>query len=280
MSTHIDEVKKREKDFHDAVYDTPLSPVDVEAMQNFSMGHSYATGNHYRSDNLRALHKIINEQWRGKIVLEYVCGPGGYAVYFGLVGAKEVYGFDISETAIRRARERVEAQGLADKVHLDVMDATKLDYKDDFFEIVTGHAVLHHVIKYPGIAKELYRVMKPGSKAYFFENLADFPLFRLWWKLKGDALEGEPRNRWFSFVHDMGVPIFAKEVREKFNMFSKVEIIGDDFLFSLKRFIWKSNMGRARRIILRGLKKADEILFKICPPLRRWGCFSYIILTK
>jgi len=267
MNGDMEAVKQAERDFHDVHYDTPLLPIEVEEIRRTLLQPCYADGIHRRTDNLAAFHEILAGQWKDKVVLDYVCGNGSWAVYFALLGAKEVFGFDISENAIRRACVRVEAQGLADKVHLEVKDATKLDYMDDFFEIAIGHGVLHHVIKYPGIAENLYRVMKPGSKAYFFEGLADFPLYRLWWKIKGEVPEGD-------------VPIFAKDIRETFSMFSRIEIIGDDFLFSIKRLLWKENMGRVRKTILRAAKKLDEILFSICPPLRRWGCFSYIILTK
>jgi len=267
MNDQMDEVKQTEKDYHDVHYDVPLEPVDIEDICKNQLQACFTTGSHHRTDNLREFHAIINEEWKDKVVLDYVCGNGQWAVYFAMLGAKDVYGFDISETAIKRARARVEAQGLMDKVHLDVGDATNLDYADEFAEIAIGHGVLHHLIKYPGIAEELYRVMKPGAKGYFFEGLADFPLYRLWWKIKGEVPEGD-------------VPIFAKEIREKFGMFSKIEIIGDDFLFSIKRLLWKKNMGWIRKTILRGAKTADEILFAICPSLRKWGCFSYIVLTK
>ncbi len=268
MNANLDAVKQTERDFHDFHYDNvPLPLIDVEDLRRTRLQPCCAGGVHRRTDNLATFHRIIAGQWKNRIVLDYVCGNGGWAAYFALDEAKEVYGFDISESAIRRGRDRLATQGMTDRVHLDVKDATKLDYMDDFFEITIGHGVLHHVIKYPGIAENLYRVMEPGSKAYFFEGLADFPLYRLWWKIKGEVPEGD-------------VPIFAKDIREKFGMFSKIEIIGDDFLFSIKRLLWKKNMGWIRRTILRGAKKADEILFSICPPLRRWGCFSYIILTK
>ncbi len=268
MNANLDAVKQTEKDYHDAQYDSvPLPLIDVETLRGTCLRPCCEGGVHHRTDNLATFHQIICGQWRDRIVLDYSCGNGGWAAYFALDGAKGVFGFDISESAIRRGRNRLEAQGLTDQVHLDVKDATDLDYRDDFFELTIGHGVLHHVIKYPRIAENLHRVMKPGGRAYFYENLADFPLFRLWWKIKGEVPEGD-------------VPIFAKDVREKFSMFSKIEIIGDDFLFSIKRLLWKKEMGWIRRSVLRGAKKADQILFSMCPPLRRWGCSSYIVLTK
>lgn len=267
MQDHIEWIKEREKEFHDSHYDAPLQPVVVEELRRTRIQPCYTTGDFPDADNTCEFHKIINGEWKDKLVLDYACGNGTWAIYFAMLGAKRVMGFDLSEMAISKGRERVSTQGLEDKVQMDVMDAAQLDYDDNTFDIAIGHAVLHHVSKYPGIAEDLYRVMKPGARAYFKENLADFPLFWLWWKLKGEVPQGD-------------IPIHARTIRRKFNMFSKVEIIGDDFLFCLKRFVWKKDMKRARRIILRGMKRVDVILFSLCPFLRKWGCRSYIILTK
>ncbi|MEA1997271.1 MAG: methyltransferase domain-containing protein, partial [Gemmatimonadota bacterium] len=143
----------------------------------------------------------------------------------------------------------------------------KLEFEDNEFEMVIGHAVLHHVIKYPNIFEELYRVMKPGSRAFFLENLADFPLWKWHWKLKGDIPQGD-------------VPIFDNELRQMTNMFSAIEIEGDSFMFNLKYLLWKPEMSLIRKQNLKILKSIDNVLFNICPPLRRWGGFCYICLTK
>jgi len=109
--------------------------------------------------------------------------------------------------------------------------------------------------------------MKPGTKAYFLENLADFPLYRLLWKIKGEITQGD-------------VPIFSKEIYKKTYMFSNVEIIGDNFIYSVKRFLWKKNHGKVRKFFLKACKQIDNVLFSIFPRLRKLGCMSYIVITK
>ena len=271
MSDRSSAVKDREKRYHDEHYDGEgqLPDVVVAEVQRALLEPCYTTGSSKYSDNRQAFHEVIGGSagWEGKHVLDYACGTGTWAVYYALTGAARVDGFDISETAIRRGRERVERQGLSRLVNLRVMDATRLEYADTTFETVIGVGVLHHVIKYPGIFEELHRVMEPGARAYFLEGLADFPLFRLWWRIKGEIPQGD-------------VPIFSREVRDKARMFSDVAIHGDTFLYSAKTFLWKPGMGRGRRRVLRALSKADELLFWLCPVLRRCGSFSYIVLTK
>ena len=271
MSDKPSLLKDSETSYHNEFHDGagPLPLVSVEEVEAKSLQPCYTTGHDKYSDNKQAFHKIMHADggWASKHVLDYACGKGAWAVYYALTGATRVDGFDISETAIRRGRERVERQGLGRTVELKAMDATRLEYPDDTFDIVIGDGVLHHVIKYDGVFAELHRVMKPGATAYFREGLADFPVFRLWWIIKGEVPAGD-------------VPIFSREIQERAAMFSGVAIHGDTFLYSAKAFLWKPNPDAFRRAVLRTLKGADYLLFAACPPLRKWGSFSYIVLRK
>ena len=168
---------------------------------------------------------------------------------------------------IEAGKQHVAKQNLSKTVDLVVADATDLSFPDNEFDIVIGHGVIHHTIKYPGIFENLHRVMKPGSKAYFQENLADFPLWRLWWWWKGEVPDGD-------------VPVFSKEVAEKAAMFSEVEIIGDTLFHSIKTIVYKPNMGVLRKSILKCTHKLDAALFSLFPGLRKWGSMSVIVLTK
>jgi ubiquinone/menaquinone biosynthesis C-methylase UbiE len=270
MTEKVEEIKLREKEYHEQLREGGELPlVDINEIHRTRLAPCYTTGSDHYSDNKAAFHEFIKvrDTWEGKYILDYACGDGEWAAYFALTGAKQVAGFDLAESGIRRGEKRLEQQGLEGRAHLYTMDASKLGFPDNEFDMVIGHAVIHHVIKYENIFDELHRVMKPGAKAFFLENLADFPLWKLHWRLKGEVPEGD-------------VPIFSKELREKARMFSKVEVQGDTFLFAMKRFIWKSDMGVGRRQLLKTLKAADSILFSLCPILRRWGGFCYICLTK
>jgi len=270
MTEDIEHIKKQEKDFHERFRKGgPLPLVEVEKVRKDLLSPCWESGVDIYSDNKMAFHEFIKHRchWIDKYVLDYGCGDALFATYYALTGARKVAGFDIAETGIHRASERLKKQDLCDKVKLFVMDASNLNFPDNEFELVIGHGVLHHVIKYPNIFEELYRVMKPGSKAFFYEGLADFPLWRLHWKLQGEVPQGD-------------VPIFAKEIRSKAEMFTDVEILGDTFLSSFKHFIWKRKMGSLRCATLKILKKIDDLMFSIYPPLRHWGGFCYICFTK
>lgn len=267
----LDCKKKLSKEYYELYYDAeyPLPPIDLEQRRRERLQPCYTTGVDHKTDNKMAFHELILRTggWEDKSVLDYACGDGSWAAHFALTGARKVVGFDLAESGIRRAHDRIVVEDLANKVYLMVMDAKDLAFPANTFEMVFGDGVLPHVIKCSGVFEELHRVMKPGAKAYFKEGLADFPLFSLYWKLKGETQEG------------VG-PIHAKQIRKLTPMFSDVQIIGDTFFFSVKTFVWKPSAGKIRRRFLRVCKDLDNFLFTICPPLRTWGSFAYIVLTK
>lgn len=111
-------------------------------------------------------------------ILDYACGKGHLAIRLAME-ANDVCAFDVSPEGIRVAREQASLSGV--DVDFRVMDAEHLEYEDESFDGVIGFEALHHVIIYPGMAAELYRVMKPGAKAVFAENWGgDNPVFDVW----------------------------------------------------------------------------------------------------
>ncbi|GHF21459.1 methyltransferase type 11 [Amycolatopsis deserti] len=48
-----------------------------------------------------------------------------------------------------------------------VADAERIPYPDDSFDLVVGHAVLHHIPDVPGALREVLRVLKPGGRFVF-----------------------------------------------------------------------------------------------------------------
>ncbi len=266
----IDKIKDIEKSYHNKLYgkrDKLPAMDDIELMEKRLFSPCYDGGKNKYSDNLRELFKIVDHAWVDKNVLDYACGYGHFAIYYALTGATKVSGFDLSDEAIKLGVDRVNDHNLSDKVDLQPMDATDLKYEDNTFDLVIGTAVLHHVIKYPNVFEELHRVMKPGAKAYFEEGLADFFPYKIWWKIKGSVEEGD-------------IPIYSKELYKKTEMFSNVEIIGDNLFYSVKAFLWKPEMGFFRKSILKLTHKLDNFLFAKIPSARKLGSFSYIVLTK
>lgn len=100
-------------------------------------------------------------------LLDFGCGVGNNAVLFATLGY-EVRGFDVSPGAIEIAERLAAHHHLAHRTHFSVQPSEHLDYPDEFFDVVVGIDILHHVEIVPSIAEAL-RVLKPGGVAYFKE---------------------------------------------------------------------------------------------------------------
>jgi len=115
----------------------------------------------------------IRSAVRGRVVLDYGCGDGESSAQLLALGARHVYGVDLSETAVARARSR----GLADAT-FQAADAHHLPWPDQSFDVVVGRAILHH-LDLQAATRELMRVLRPGGELFFVEPLYHNPLAAL-----------------------------------------------------------------------------------------------------
>jgi 2-polyprenyl-3-methyl-5-hydroxy-6-metoxy-1,4-benzoquinol methylase len=100
-------------------------------------------------------------------LLDFGCGPGSYAVQCAHIGY-EVSGFDISPRNVAAAEALAARYGLAHRTHFQVGAAEQLNYPSEFFNVIVGIDILHHVDIGPAIG-ECMRVLKPGGVAVFKE---------------------------------------------------------------------------------------------------------------
>ncbi len=100
---------------------------------------------------------------RGVKLMEIGCGTGYAMLNLGLAGVlEEAWGCDISQGMLDVCRDNAERLGI--KVHLQQADAETLPYGDETFDLVIGHAVLHHLPDLDASFREIHRVLKPGGK--------------------------------------------------------------------------------------------------------------------
>lgn len=100
---------------------------------------------------------------RGDRLLDIGCGDGAYtsqlASAFSLVDA-----IDIQAEPLALFAERIDGSPAAQRITIGEMSATKLDYPDDTFDLVTAIEVLEHVDELDQALQEIRRVLKPGGR--------------------------------------------------------------------------------------------------------------------
>ena len=100
-------------------------------------------------------------------LLDFGCGGGVNAVILATLGF-EVTGFDISPRCVETAKQVAEAHQLSDRCHFSVQASESLEYPDEYFDVVVGIDILHHVEIASSVA-ECLRVLASGGTALFKE---------------------------------------------------------------------------------------------------------------
>ena len=82
----------------------------------------------------------------GQKVLDIGCGWGGMALYLHRMAGVEVLGITLSEEQLRLARERAEAEGVADKVRFELLDYRVLAKRaPGYFDRIVSVGMFEHV---------------------------------------------------------------------------------------------------------------------------------------
>jgi 2-polyprenyl-3-methyl-5-hydroxy-6-metoxy-1,4-benzoquinol methylase len=197
----------------------------------------------------------------GKTVLDYGCGAGFGAVVLARKGAK-VFAFDASEDMVLLSRKRAHDNHVDGSVHVEIMAAEELHYRDSQFDAVYGNAIMHHV-HLPKACPELRRVMKPGAVAVFAEPFGENPLL----ELTRQYVPYPGKNR-----TPEEQPLKTRDLL----------LLAQFFEVTTKEFQLLSMIRRLvrRRGWIRVLEGVDERLFSVFPFLRRFARYVVVELKN
>jgi phosphatidylethanolamine/phosphatidyl-N-methylethanolamine N-methyltransferase len=95
-------------------------------------------------------------------VLEIGVGPGSTLEYYP--PRTEFVGIDISAPMIEEARKKAANLNSGSRFHLQVMDATTLEFPDNHFDLVMAAYVITTVQDPYRVCREIHRVAKPGAQ--------------------------------------------------------------------------------------------------------------------
>jgi len=118
----------------------------------------------YAADRFR--HAAGDDRWPYGRALELGCGTGFFLLNLmqaGLTARGSVT--DLSPGMLAAALRNAENLGL--DVDGRVADAEQIPYDDATFDVVVGHAVLHHIPNLDAAFREVLRVLKPGGRFVF-----------------------------------------------------------------------------------------------------------------
>ena len=95
------------------------------------------------------------------MALEIGCGIGsGTKIIKKLFSPKYVFAIDLDEKMIEIAQRRNRDKSVTYKV----MDASKLDAPDSYFDAIFDFGIIHHIPNWKDCFKELKRVLKPNGE--------------------------------------------------------------------------------------------------------------------
>lgn len=123
-----------------------------------------------RLDALSGLTRIA-----GASLLDVGCGNGVYTTRLA-EAFDRVEAIDVEPDRLADFRTAIAGTPLADKVRIQQMDASQMDFDDASFDVVTAIEVVEHIPDLDGAVAEIRRVLRPGGHFLITTPNRWFPL--------------------------------------------------------------------------------------------------------
>ena len=242
--------KEREKSFHDALY---LDNRSRQALKYYSV-----------AENSKEMYKkLLSMECPGKEVLDYGCGTGSRACWVAKSGGK-VTGIDISQQAIKLARQHSVQENVVDATAFFEMDAERMTFPDNSFDLVCGTGILHHLNldkAYP----EIVRVLRPKGKAIFLEPLGHNPIINMYRFLTPHMRTKDEH------------PLLLSDARLAEQYFHRVEL---QFFHLFVLLGAPFHRSKTFSVVLQVLNGMDSLILKFAPFIRRMAWTLLIIADQ
>jgi ubiquinone/menaquinone biosynthesis C-methylase UbiE len=121
-----------------------------------------------RNQVLGKFHKLLPRDLRYRDALEIGAGTGYFSLNLMRAGlVEQATCTDISPGMLKTLRSNAKRLGLDGRVTTKACDAESLPFEDGSFDLVLGHAVLHHIPDLHQAFAEMHRVLRPGGRLFF-----------------------------------------------------------------------------------------------------------------
>ena len=185
-------------------------------------------------------------------ILEVGCGQGTGLHFLKKMGFKNLYGIEVSNERIKRAKKNVGAN-----VFLKVYDGNKIPFSDEYFDFIFSLAVIEHVSEPLLFLKEIQRVSKKkaqiviSSDCYTWKLLQKVGFYKSvqpidsTFSIKGfmrifkDA--GLKLNNFITFNHPLRKNILFDLIGAKMGLKPKIDLIKIDFENEYSLFLHNLN---------------------------------------
>jgi SAM-dependent methyltransferase len=172
-----DEIKEAVKAKYSKVAKDPC------ATFNFPVGKDFAIKVGYPKDIIDKLPRSMYESFtgannpqpfielkEGEAVLDLGCGAGlDLYFYAKAVGEKgKVYGLDISEDMVDKAKTNMDVAGIKN-VEIQHGHSDNLPFQDNFFDVVASNGIYNLSPDKQKVMCEVFRVLKSGGRTVFSE---------------------------------------------------------------------------------------------------------------
>jgi SAM-dependent methyltransferase len=199
-------------------------------------------------------YEKISELAAGADVLDYGCSVGNASARLK-EHCRSLTGIDISEVAIEIARAKMGGGNAS----FSVMDAMKMSFPDESFDLVFGSGIIHHLDTGKAVS-EVHRVLRSGGQAIFWEPLGLNPMINLYRLLTPKARTPDEH------------PLLPADFRNMHRVFTTVHIEFFGFATLIAVPLRDTSLGEASRRLLQSF---DEIVGRI--PFLQFLCWYGLI---
>jgi 2-polyprenyl-3-methyl-5-hydroxy-6-metoxy-1,4-benzoquinol methylase len=225
----------------------------------FGDGHSLVNNPNWPNGSILE-NFIPYESFRGERVLEIGCGAGLVSSHIARSGAK-LHAIDLTEQAILMAKKRFDLSNLTGDIRQ--MDAENLEFEDDSMDTIVSWGVIHHSGNMVAILDEIYRVLRPGGRAFIMvynQNSLRYKVYCRFWlgvmklKLLSNTVEAVAGSVTDGYI---ARHLNKNEFEELGCKFSSIQITFSDEKTTILKYLF-------------GIGKVFRPFYIITRPFERW----------